>query len=602
MAQYHVTLNSQGYVLDLDRYSKRIRDPFAAKQSTTSASFTAGDLRGPEQLFVLSDWSGGEGHVQHDAGDPGGWRASSGLDGFSVPGALQLGAYGSATGFATFDLFRPLAVYKGKLYVGTNLANVYTWDGANIVHALSVPAGAATCAAVYLDRLYLGNTVDGKLSSWDGTTLTAAAATAGGPIHTLATHYRQAAQYLYVGSSGAGLNGVGRAYYWDGASLSLGQFDFEEVRPYVSFVLGGRLYWVAGDSVNQRWGLYSVDDATSGGVWRTHERIDGGYGVSTAVVGEVAYIGDGAAGRIWSWDGSRLRVVRELSSGGTAYAGELLGLASWRGALWVTVVDGGSLSLLRYQPASTSGGDESWSRPVSGVGAASSAADRCQVYAGKLFVGSNKAAGGGLLYGVNPLTFGSSGTLTTGLISCGLPGVSKLFRSVTIVTSAMVSPQSVEVEYQLEDTGAWTTLGTLSTVGATTATYSFAAGTTGRQIAFRVILTGSAGAPSSPVLYELALRYVPRPTVSREWELAVILEGTAELPLVTLDGASESLTGAQLTAALWTAAGASGPVTLVDLDGVSYAVYVQDVREEMGKLSQRRGYQRLGVVKLVEAA
>ena len=81
-----------------------------------------------------------------------------------------------------------------------------------------------------------------------------------------------------------------------------------------------------------------------------------------------------------------------------------------------------------------------------------------------------------------------------------------------------------------------------------------------------------------------------------------MLEGTAELPLVTLDGSSESLTGAQLTSALWTAAGVAGPVTLVDLDGVSYSVYVQDVREEMGKISQRRGYQRLGLVKLVEAA
>ena len=57
-----------------------------------------------------------------------------------------------------------------------------------------------------------------------------------------------------------------------------------------------------------------------------------------------------------------------------------------------------------------------------------------------------------------------------------------------------------------------------------------------------------------------------------------------------------------MTAALWTAAGSAGPVTLVDLDGASYSVYVQDVREEIGKISQRRGWNRLGLVKLVEAA
>ena len=183
-----------------------------------------------------------------------------------------------------------------------------------------------------------------------------------------------------------------------------------------------------------------------------------------------------------------------------------------------------------------------------------------------------------------------------------MPGVSKLLRSVTLVCSAIVSPQTVKVEYQLEDTGGWTTLGTLSSVGATTATYAFAANTTCRQLALRLTLTGTAGASVSPTVYQVAVRYVPRPVVSREWDLAVVLEGTAELPLVTLDGASEPLTGAQLTSALWTTAGASGPISLVDLDGASYAVYVQDLREEVAQISQRRGYQRLGLVTLVEAA
>ena len=69
-----------------------------------------------------------------------------------------------------------------------------------------------------------------------------------------------------------------------------------------------------------------------------------------------------------------------------------------------------------------------------------------------------------------------------------------------------------------------------------------------------------------------------------------------------LVGENAAERGAQLTGALWTAAGSPGPVTFVDLDGASYSVYVADVREEIGKLSQRRGYQRLGLVRLVEAA
>ncbi|MGE3912763.1 MAG: hypothetical protein AB7K36_25625, partial [Chloroflexota bacterium] len=180
--------------------------------------------------------------------------------------------------------------------------------------------------------------------------------------------------------------------------------------------------------------------------------------------------------------------------------------------------------------------------------------------------------------------------------------ISKLFKSVTMVTAALASSQAVQVEYRLEDTGSWVSLGTLSTVGATTATFSFAANITGRQISLRLTLTCSPGGSTTPIVHEVALRYVPRPSLAREWELAVVLEGTPELPLITLDNGPEPLTGAQLTSALWTAAGVTGPVTLVDLDGASYPVYVQDVREEMGKISQRRGYQRLGLVRLVEAA
>ena len=45
---------------------------------------------------------------------------------------------------------------------------------------------------------------------------------------------------------------------------------------------------------------------------------------------------------------------------------------------------------------------------------------------------------------VNPLTFAASGTLDSGLIAFGLPGVSKLLKSVTLVCQAIVSPQTPE--------------------------------------------------------------------------------------------------------------------------------------------------------------
>lgn len=610
MTQYHVTLNGQGYILDLGRYKKRVHAPFAAKSAASSEAFAAGDLRGPEQLFTLSDWSGGEGYVQQDDAHPGRWRQGSGLDGAasvtSQVGGLRLGPRWLAPFGLGQAYCRPLCVYGGKLLIGDVAGAVYSWDGASAA-LLGTMAGPATCGEVFLSKAYVGNTANGKLASWDGTTFTLTAATAGGPITTLRTHYRQAAQYLYVGSQAAGTGGVGRIYYWDGSSLSLGQLDTEEATPIASFVLGSRCYFVGADSAAPRWAIYSVDNTGSGGAWRCHARLDGGYGVAAAVLGNTAYVTDGVGGRVWAFDGdSTVTLVKQLSSGGASYGGILRAAATWRGALWVGIRDGAGLSLLRFDPSpfgSAQGGSGQaggWSRPVTGI--TGTDPEAIVVWSDQLWMGTIVAPTAGVAGFVNPLTFGASGTLESSLIAFGLPGVSKLLRSVTLVCSAIVSPQTIKVEYQLEDTGGWTTLGTLSTVGATTATYSFAANTTGRQVAFRLTLTGTGGASVSPTVYQLAVRYVPRPAVTREWELAVHLEGTAELPLVTLDGAAEPLTGAQLTSALWSSAGSSGPVSLVDLDGASYSVYVQDLREEAAQISQRRGYQRLGLVTLVEAA
>jgi hypothetical protein len=608
VTQYHVTLNSQGYVLDLERYQKRPRAPFVSKSAQGTVSFQ--DLRGPEQVLRLTDWSGGEGRVQHDVSAPSLYRTGSGLDVSSTPGGVQLGPYAVQLAATSESSLGPMCVYGSHIYVASASGNVYRYDGTTW-SALGVWAvSGITCMEVYLSRLYFGQAGSAALGVWNGST-TAVAATAAGPIYTLRTHYRQAAQYLYLGVAGAGVNGIGRIYYWDGGSISPGQYDPEEGTPLVSFVLGGRCYFCAADLSAQRWTLYSVDDATAGGIWRVHDRvIGGGYPLSAVVVNGVAYLGDVVAGRIWSWDGSRLQVVHELSAVGATYGGQIRGMVAWRGALWVGIQQGGGIGLLRYAPSTSpgqasassldsSGRQAAWSRPVTGL--TGTDVYGLGVFSDQLVVGGSQS-GASRSYSVRPAQFQATGQLESGLIDAGLPGTSKLLRSVTIVTSALVSPQTVQVEYRLEDTGGWTSLGTLASVGATTATYAFAANTTGRQVAFRITLSGTAGASSSPVLYELTLRYVPRPTVTREWELAVLLEGTAELPLVTLDGAAEPLTGAQLATALWTAAGQAGPVPFVDLDGTSYQVYVDDLHEEAGKISQRRGYQRLGLVKLVEAA
>jgi hypothetical protein len=597
-----VTLNGQGYVLDLDRYVKRIREPFVARQSQQhQGSIEVGDLRGPEQVLVISDWSGGEGAVQHEqaigSGQAGQYRTGVAVDGYSQPGALRLGPQSQAVSAGALNHFGLMKSYAGKLYVSANnvsgVPNIFVWDGATIPSSLVCAAGRFPASMeVFLNRLYVGNSGDGTVAYFDGTTWTAVKFTlAAGVARAMATHYRQAAQYLYIAAAGGGVNGACRLVYWDGSSLSLGQFDLEEPACDVMVTWRQRLWIFSADSTRRLGAIYSVDDGGSGGTWRTHRKLEGSSFTAGCTFGDAAYVGCALDGEIYRWDGDDLTLMLRLATRDAGYGASILGMAAWAGALWVAIQDGaGGTGLLRYDGAS-------WSRPVRSI--LGSTPGYLAEYAGALHYTTSQTSAA--TFGrAAALSFAGSGVLESGLINCGLPGVAKLMKSVTIVTSAVAASQSIQVEYRLEDTGGWTSLGTLNALNATTATYAFAANTTGRQIAFRLTLSGPGA--SSPVLYELSLRYVPRPALAREWELAVALDGTPELPLVTLDGTGEPLTGAQLTQLLWTAAGVAGPVTLVDLDGTSYPVYVQDVREEIGKISQRRGYQRLGLVKLVEAA
>jgi hypothetical protein len=121
----------------------------------------------------------------------------------------------------------------------------------------------------------------------------------------------------------------------------------------------------------------------------------------------------------------------------------------------------------------------------------------------------------------------------------------------------------------------------------------------GRLIALRAVLAGPG--TSTPVLYEVTVSYQLSPTLKREWEFAALLEGTSELPLVTLDNEAEPRTGAELSAALWALKAGTGPLTLIDLDGVSRTVWFVELEEKPAERSQRLGYSTRGLCRLVEA-
>jgi hypothetical protein len=70
---------------------------------------------------------------------------------------------------------------------------------------------------------------------------------------------------------------------------------------------------------------------------------------------------------------------------------------------------------------------------------------------------------------------------------------------------------------------------------------------------------------------------------------------------VTLDGTPAAQTGEQVSAALWDLKGQPGPLTFVDLDGASHAVWLTEYSERIAPESQRRGTTLRGKIELVEA-
>lgn len=589
MTPYHVTLGGQGYLVDLRGYRRRAHTPFAPKTARGDRSY--GDLV-HDQAYQVSDWRGGEGFLQADPEHPERWRAGSGVDVFSEPGALRLGPRLVTVATTALDELTVAQVYQGLLYVGASNGDVYRWDGASWSLSLATgKAGGIRSLAVYRGKLYAGNGGDGAVAELSGGTWTNPRFTISGAagVRTMATFYRQTAQYLYLAATGGT---HGSVYWWDGATLSTKQYDFEEPRPEVSLVLGNRLYFFVADPAGRRGAVYSVDDSGGGGTYRAHVGLAEAYPTVGTVWDGTAYLGTGLDGGIYSWDGTALRLARQLAGAGAPYGGELRGMAVWNGALWVSVADGaGGIGLLRHDGA---GGG--WSRPVAGL--AGTSPRGLAVYNGQLYPLTHKA--GQAQISRTDGTYRASGQLETGLFDARLPGVDKVPLAVTLVHAPLGTGQSIEVQYRLEDAGPWASLGASATPGATSATFDVPGAVTCKQIAIRLLLAGPAGAGSSPAVYDWLLRYALAPEPKREWELSVVLEGTAELPLVRLDGTPEPLSGVALSEALWALKGRPGPTTLVDLDGAGRSVWITDLQEEVVE-AHRLGYRTVGKLWLLEA-
>ena len=572
---YHVILGGVGLLVTPGGYERRLGQRYAAKLSTAG---TTQQDRLNDQLILLDNWHGGEGYLKRETETPDRYRAGSGIDPYTEEGAVALGPYLPTVWSSSLNgLSKLCAGGAGELFIGTSAGLIYTYtSGTPSLDYTTGKAGGITSLTRGLAELvFAGTGTDGQIfrhttgSGW--ASLYTLTGTVTG-VHSMRTHWKDGTQWLYLGADNDGGRSI--IFYSDGGTAYATAMVLDEPRATVMLNYGDDLVIAGADPTLRKSSIYTIDNTGAQDAnFDFRVRQEGAVLQCGAVLGDYAYFGDKYGGRIWRWDGDKLTLYHQLGTPAVPYTAELRGMVAYQGALWISILDtDGTVALLRFD------GNQSWSRPVTGL--TGTTPEDVAEYNGQLYL-LTSATSASKLRGTDG-TFGGSGNVESSLIDADLSSTDKLWQGITVRHSALAATQSVEVQYKLEDTGSWVSLGTSDTDGETSADFDFPSAIAADLIAFKLILTGTAGSSTALKVYSLSARYLPSPGAGREWTMRVQLYGTDTQKMVLADGSSETLTGEEISDAVWALVDAVEPVTLVDIDRQEYTVQITEWSSNIG--------------------
>jgi hypothetical protein len=628
VTSYHVTLDSQGYLLDLKSYRKSLVE--------IGTEGTYSQLAPWQQ----DDWRRG---IGYGTWEPGVLAEAPNVD--VSRGDLRVGpALTTVYSPASVTDLWALIVYGSSLYaLRGDGADIYassdgtTWSNP---HDTSYAGHRGACR--YNGWLMIGSSDSGEITQFDGTTWTDSWVTLTGTKTAALAAWHESfwpTPYLFAGvnqsSGGARLYRVSSS----GTSEIIGTVLESEI---CALMVYGGLLWVA-----------TIDEPTTGQVSGALYTFNGelpGRDMSPTLrrVAELAdnavtsfvefrgelWAGSRRRGKLWTVSPTGLREQYTLPQaagigGSFDYGFAMRSLLVHDDRLIVPVVHTSGFGVFVGQPLGPAPGVVSpapagattpdpirtpprplgatgdagagavagvpalgWSTPS--IGAAGQEPRGIASFKGQLYLSNKRAAGAAIIRIDTTAT--TSAELVTASFDAGLPAVDKLLNRVRIQHLPLAAQESVFVEYQLEDTGAWTTLGYSETDGATAANFG-GLNVTFRRLRLRLTLA-LVTTSATPAVTAIAVEYRLRPVAKEAWEFDCRLEGTAALPLITLDGTADPKTGAQLADALWVTAEKTTAVTLVDLDGESKTVEVVGLEERVAELSQRHGVGTRGRIRL----
>jgi hypothetical protein len=608
MVSYHVTLDSQGYLLDLGSYRKRlVANPYAGESPELNA-------------WVQDDWRRGVGYPVAEAG-----VYNSGLAIDPSNADLRMGpalTTAHTPGASVTDLYQ-LLVYQGALIaIRGDGGQVYrSTDGTTWTNPFTTLSTGLRSAAVWNGFLHVGFGNSGVIGRWDGTTHTATWITlTGNKVSALEGTFLTT--HLMAGANQA--TGGAVLYKVDNTPTATAVATLLETEISALGVWNGQL-WIgtlseSGSDI--RGGLYRYDGTTVTRVCTLHDNAI----VSFVEFRGELWAGSRTRGKLWAVDeggvSERWTVPGVYAAGSQSpYANRIHSLLVDDDKLMFPVVQGGAIGVFEGHalgpaigvpspaPAGVTTPDpvRTPPRPLGATAAATSGPTSSvptlgwslkayptgddeprgiASFLGKVFY-STKDSGGAHTIRVDAGTYSTAtGLFVSSTFDAGNQGLTKLAARVTVYHAPLIANEAISLEYDLEDAGSWTLMGTSDADGSRGKVFTFGAAVVFRRIRFRIgfALTTTT---SSPLVQAIVFEYFPRPEPKARWEFECRLEGTAALPLITLDGAADPKTGAQLADALWATAAKKNALVFVDLDGETKTVELLGLEEKVAPMAQR---------------
>lgn len=593
MATYHVTLDGQGYMLDLPSYRKSVGSQVAPKTRDGDlgySDFTA------LSIWAQENWQGGAGFETYEA-NPGN-RYNSGVFIDSSFGDLRVGpsmASVHAPASVT-DLWR-FATYADKVYVwrGDSGSAIYestdgiTWSS---VHAPGPPPAGWRGGGTFNNLLLVGSASNGDVHKNDAGTWALWGTVAGSPtsIDAIKEFWRvYASRLVYLGVRKS--NGRASLYsanttptFTEVAETPYGRIEALEV--------WNDTLWIGAisDSLWPRGALYTYDLTN----FELIAEIPENAIASFAVFQGRLYAASATHGKVWEVSLQGLTEIFQIPDvigiGGTnAYAQDIRQMVVHNERLYIPITDADGIGVYQFDGTG-------WAKTsTGGIGQES----RGLTSHNTALLASTKNSGGARVYRIAAMA-ATSATFISGWFDADLAGIEKAFVRLTVRHAALAANESVVVDYALDDSGSFTNLGTSDTDGAVEKTFSFAAATKGKKIRLRLTLN-LVTTTATPKVRSTIMEYQVAPDVKAEWQFDTLLEGTTELPLILKDQDVSPLSGAALSDALWTSKAKKQTLSFTDIDGEAKTVLFQDLEERVMPRSERLGLSTIGRVKLLEA-